>query len=140
MLSLDSCIANVGEKYGNPTYMVHFQQFPLELGSWTPLALKQPLPKRDQDGFVVASVNYVGRDGDRGYITGKQWTADNEIILFGASMQHYGRSNSIAGIGSFCMPVARGTVFQIDFETTSGDPVYSAFWIPMGASHRMSPI
>ena len=121
-------------RVGTPSITILFQPFPLALGEWSPLKVNTHYPKRNQDGFVVASM--WGGDGDRGWIVGRQ--GQELANCAAASMHQY--SDFLNGAESFCMPVVRESDFQIDFTATNGAPTGEVYWIPMGASHRMQSL
>jgi hypothetical protein len=125
---------------GNPaTSQIFFQPFPLELGEWATLSANQRYTGRDQDGFVVATMAYA-QNGARGSIIGKQ-TVNGTLTACAASSVHfYINSDVYVAVESFCMPVVKGSDFQIDFLPTCGSPSVTVSWIPMGPSHRMQPV
>jgi hypothetical protein len=132
----DHARVEVVARVGTPAVSILFQPFPLALGAWSLLKFNTPYPKRDQDGFVVASI--WGGNGDRGLIFGRQKIGQELARCAAASMHLY--SDFQNGVQSFCMAVPKGSDFQIDFTPTNGNPSCAVSWIPMGASNRMQPL
>jgi MAC/Perforin domain-containing protein len=125
---------------GHPgTTQIFFQPFPLDLGEWATLSVNQLYTGRDQDGFVVATIAYA-QDGARGSIIGKQMVNGTLIACAASSVHLFRDADVFVAVESFCMPVVKGSDFQIDFVPTSNSPSVTVYWIPMGPSHRMRPV
>ena len=118
-----------------PTAEVRFQPYGLGFGAWESLVIEHAYPGRAQDGFVVATIA-AANDGDQGFIAGlqKELTGDG---LVRASIYSSQRDQSRTSLESFCMPVPKGIPFQVSRHLASGAPTCTAFWLPMGPSHRL---
>jgi hypothetical protein len=126
-------------RWGNLTVTPLFQPFPLEFGEWERLDVNRRYQKRDRDGFVVATIQHA-QDGNRGYIIGRQTVGTDLAPCAASSMHVYDHSDSYQYVESFCMPVVEGNDFQVDYTPTAGNPTVTAYWIAMGASHKMLPM
>jgi hypothetical protein len=96
--------------WGNPPITGLFQPFLLEFGEWEPLDVNKLYPKRDKDGFIVATIKHV-QDANRGSIMGRQTVGNDLAPCAAASMHVYNRSDSYRYVESFCMPVVKGNDF-----------------------------
>jgi hypothetical protein len=126
-------------RWGNLPITSLFQPFPLEFGEWETLDVNKPYPKRDRDGFIVATITHV-QDANRGWIIGRQTVGNDLAPCAAASMHVYDRSDSYQYVESFCMPVVKGNDFQIDYTPTYYTPKVTAYWIALGSSHKMLPL
>lgn len=98
------------------------------LGPWTEVPI-DTLFKPEQDGFVVAYVDWNGVEGTRAAIEGI--VGDDKQVIAGASQHRYGASSEFIPCNSFCMPVKEGQSIDIKLKKTSGSPVAKAFYIPL---------
>lgn len=78
------------------------------------------------DGFVVAYIN-ADNSGDRCYAVGYV----DSVIRAGSSTHFYTPSDVWVPIGSFMMPVKRGSTWQASLVNTSGTCGATLSWMPL---------
>jgi hypothetical protein len=86
------------------------------------------------DGFVVAHI-VADSDGEQGYARGETPHAGTPIVRSRASVYR-----AAGGVGvlssSLCMPVQKGITWYVTTSATSGTPVTTVYWIPLGHTVR----
>lgn len=101
------------------------------MGPWQDIALNSDLTA-PSDGFVVAYVDWNGRNGARGFIQGEQKLENGDFtVVAGASQHVYSDHDTWIPTNSFCMTIRKNTPYRVNLTVTSQGSVAKGFFVPL---------
>lgn len=109
----------------------------VRFGAWQDVSFNTPRIA-EADCLVVGIIDIPG-NGPRGTIQGQQWL-NGEMTTVVASSGHANTNfngDSWIRCESFCMPVARGTKYQVVTAASAGTPGFYAYALPLEGGHAL---
>ncbi len=110
------------------------------MGDWQELSFNKDNiieETAENDGFVVAYVDWNNINTARGYVIGSQQLpadSSNYTDIAGASQHQDSGRNTYVPTNSFCMPIAKDTNYKVQFATTSSQSKFSiakVYFVPL---------